>query len=119
MEALQLPPQGIEAAGLKPAEMVMAKQLVEEMSATWSADQFRDSFQAEVMKLVEAKALAGHVEQVEKIDASAGIAPSSTNVVDLTELLQRSLAKKAAPPLMAQKTSQRAKAAKPKARKAA
>lgn len=49
------------------------------------------------MKLVESKALAGHVEQVEKIDASAALNPSSTNVVDLTELLQRSLGKQAAP----------------------
>lgn len=47
--ALQLPPQGAEAAGIKSAEMAMARQLIEEMSSTWSADQFRDSFQAEVM----------------------------------------------------------------------
>lgn len=96
-EALQLPPQGAEAAGIKSAEMAMARQLIEEMSSTWSADQFRDSFQAEVMKLVETKALAGHVEQVEKIDATYGAAPSSANIVDLTELLQRSLARSAAP----------------------
>ncbi len=96
-EALQLPPQGVDAAGIKPAEMAMAQQLIDEMSATWNADQFRDSFQAEVMKLVESKALAGHVEQVEKIDASSALSPSSTNVVDLTELLQRSLNSKPAP----------------------
>lgn len=97
-EALQLPPMGVEAAGIKAAEMAMASQLIDEMSASWSADQFRDSFQAEVMKLVESKALAGHVEQVEKIDASSSVTPSSANVVDLTELLQRSLGKQAAAP---------------------
>ena len=80
--------------------MAMAKQLIDEMSASWRADQFRDSFQAEVMKLVESKASAGHVEQVEKIDASSALTPQSTNVVDLTELLQRSLAKKEAPPAL-------------------
>lgn len=93
-EALQLPPVGVQAAGLKDAEMAMARQLIDEMSTSWSADQFRDSFQAEVMKLVETKALAGHVEQVEKIDASSSVAPNGSNVVDLTELLARSLATK-------------------------
>ncbi|MDM0118066.1 Ku protein [Variovorax sp. J22R133] len=95
-EALQLPPQGVEAAGIKEAEMAMAKQLIDEMSATWSADQFRDSFQEEVMKLVESKAVAGHVEQVDKTDPASSGAPGSANVVDLTELLQRSLGKTAA-----------------------
>jgi DNA end-binding protein Ku len=93
-EALQLPPQGAEAAGIKGAEMAMARQLIDEMSSTWSADQFRDSFQAEVMKLVEQKASAGQVEQVEKIDASSDAPPNSANVVDLTELLKRSLVRK-------------------------
>lgn len=95
-EALQLPPQGVEAAGIKAGEMAMAAQLIEEMSAGWSADQFRDSFQAEVMKLVETKALAGHTEQVETIESpTAG--PSGANVVDLTELLRRSLSQQASP----------------------
>jgi len=38
-EALHLPPQGTQAAGIKDAEMAMAKQLIDEMSASWSADQ--------------------------------------------------------------------------------
>lgn len=77
--------------------MAMARQLVEEMSSSWSADQFCDSFQAEVMKLVQTKALAGRVEQVEKIDAGSSAVLSSANVGDLTELLQRSLAQSVAP----------------------
>jgi len=48
-EALHLPPQGTQAAGIKDAEMAMAKQLIDEMSASWRADQFRDSFQAEAV----------------------------------------------------------------------
>jgi len=89
-EALQLPPSGVKEAGIKDAELNMAKQLIKEMSATWSADKFRDTFHDQVMKLVEDKAKAGHVEQVEKIGADA-VARSSSNVVDLTELLMRSM----------------------------
>ena len=110
-EALQLPPSGVQAAGIKEAEMAMAKQLIDEMSANWSADQFRDSFQAEVMKLVETKAQSGMVEQVENVAAGTP-APASTNVVDLTELLRRSLNKQDPPearPAAAAKKSPKAK----------
>ena len=117
-ETLQLPPQGAQAAGIKDGEMAMAKQLIDEMSASWSADQFRDSFQAEVMKLVESKALAGHVEQVEKIDGSSALTPASANVVDLTELLQRSLGKKEAPPAALRKAPTARKAGKSTVRSA-
>ncbi|MEO5734831.1 MAG: Ku protein [Rubrivivax sp.] len=92
-EALQLPPSGVQASGIRDAEMTMAKQLIEAMSATWSADQFRDSFQAEVMKLVESKAHAGEVEQVERVESATQV-PASATVVDLTELLRRSLTKR-------------------------
>jgi DNA end-binding protein Ku len=88
-QALELPPRGIKEAGIREPELKMAKVLIEDMSAHWSPDQFRDTFHEQVMKLVEEKASAGHVEQVEKITGEA--AKVSTNVVDLTELLARSL----------------------------
>ncbi len=90
-QALELPPQGVEAAGIKPAELNMAKQLISDMTSNWAADKFRDTFHDQVMKLVEDKAQAGHVEQVEKVVNDAAQAPN--NVVDLTELLMRSIRK--------------------------
>jgi DNA end-binding protein Ku len=117
-EALQLPPSGVKEAGIKDAELNMAKQLIKEMSAAWSADTFRDTFHDQVMKLVEGKAKAGHVEQVEKIGADA-VARSSTNVVDLTELLKRSM-RGGAPATPAKKAAARSAAPrKPAAKKAA
>ena len=88
-EALDLPPQGVQAAGIKEGEMAMARQLISEMGSSWNAGQFKDSFHEEVMKLVEQKAKAGKLEAVEKVSPES--APSATNVVDLTELLKRSL----------------------------
>ena len=105
----------------------MAKQLIADMSGQWSADQFRDSFRDEIMKLVETKAKAGDTETVTKLEE----APSShtgAEVIDLTELLKRSLqgkgaaatskpaAKKSAKPA---KVSAKATPAKSAARKAA
>jgi DNA end-binding protein Ku len=111
-EALELPPQGVKEAGLKDSEMVMARQLVQEMSSSWSAQQFRDSFKDEIMKLVESKAREGHVEEVEKVDTPTA-APGGGNVVDLTELLKRSLGAGKPPP-----AEKAAPAKKPAAKKA-
>ncbi|MDO9437734.1 Ku protein [Hydrogenophaga sp.] len=88
-QALQLPPQGAKEAGIREAELKMARALIDDMASHWSADEFRDTFHDQVMKLVEEKAGAGHVEQVEAITSEA--AKTTSNVVDLTELLQRSL----------------------------
>jgi DNA end-binding protein Ku len=87
-EDLNLPPQGAKA-GVKEAELKMAKQLIEGMSGHWKAGEFRDSFRDAIMKLVEQKAKAGETEQVQPLeDAPAG---QSADVIDLTELLRRSL----------------------------
>jgi DNA end-binding protein Ku len=89
-EDLRLPPNDAKSAGVKDAELNMAKQLIEGMSAHWSADDFRDSFKEQIMKLVEEKAKAGETAEVTKVEA----APSESggaDVIDLTELLKRSL----------------------------
>ncbi|MCG2592159.1 Ku protein [Ramlibacter sp. XY19] len=84
---LDLPPQSKSA--LKPAELKMAKQLIDGMSGAWSAEKYRDSFHEAITKLVEAKAKAGKTETVEPLEE----APESqgAEVIDLTELLRRSL----------------------------
>jgi DNA end-binding protein Ku len=116
-EDLKLPPADAKAAGVKEAELNMAKQLIEGMTAHWSADQFRDSFKDEIMKLVETKANAGeteHVEPVEKADTGGG-----ADVIDLTELLKRSLQVGKAADAPAKKTPAKKAAAKAPAKKAA
>jgi DNA end-binding protein Ku len=87
-EDLKLPPSGSKAAGIKDAELKMAKQLIADMSGEWSAEQFRDSFRDEIMKLVKAKAEAGETQHVEPMEEPA---QGGADVVDLTQLLKRSL----------------------------
>ena len=93
---LPLPSGG--KAGIKDAELKMAKHLIEEMSGEWSASGFRDDFHDAIMKLVEAKARAGDTETVEPLEEAPD--RQGAEVIDLTELLRRSLkggAKAAAP----------------------
>ena len=89
LEGLDLPPAGIKGANLSPNELKMAEQLVNDMTDKWNPDDFKDEFKQEVMKLVAKKVKAGKTETVMEPEEEA---PSSgAEIIDLTELLQRSL----------------------------
>jgi DNA end-binding protein Ku len=133
-EDLKLPPTGAKAAGLKDSELKMARQLIDDMAAEWNADQFRDSFREEIMQLVESKAKAGETETVTPVEDDPS-PQRGADVIDLTELLKRSLqvgkaaAAPAPKPAAARKPAQKkaaagaaakkTTAARPKARRAA
>lgn len=82
-------PESAEA-GLKPSELAMAKQLVEDMTAKWDPAQFKDQFREQIMALVEQKAASGQSKAVNR--PGEEIAPAGGQIIDLTELLKRSLA---------------------------
>jgi DNA end-binding protein Ku len=127
---LKLPPATAKGAGIKDSEMKMAKQLIGDMAGHWSADEYRDSFRDQIMKLVETKAKAGETEAVSKVEEEPST-QKGADVIDLTELLKRSLqgkpgsaaksapAHKSAAPKAAPKTAARKTAAKSSARRAA
>jgi DNA end-binding protein Ku len=107
-EDLQLPPNG--KAGIKDSELKMARHLIADMAGHWSATDFRDNFHDAIMKLVEAKAKAGDTETVEPLEEAPEA--QGADVIDLTELLRRSLkggAKAASAPAPARKTASRKK----------
>ena len=70
---------------------------VEDMAAAWSPDLFHDEFKEKLQQLVQAKAAAGDVATLQPLPGEE--APSaSAEVIDLTDLLRRSLQSKAAAP---------------------
>ena len=92
---LPLPAESAKQAGLSERELKMAAQLVEDMSSEWDPDEFKDSFKDEIMRLVDEKVDAGQTEEVtqrEPVESEGGERPSA-KILDLTELLQRSLRK--------------------------
>lgn len=93
LEELNLPPVGAKAAGLTDKELAMAKQLVDDMTGKWKPDQFTDSFKDDIMALVKRKAKAGKLENVVQPEEEETEGRSSAKIIDLTELLQRSLRK--------------------------
>ena len=88
LEGLDLPAEGIKAAKISAAEMKMAEQLVKDMSGPWEPAAFKDEFKRQVMKLVDMKVKAGDTETVIQPEEEA---PEGAKIIDLTELLARSL----------------------------
>ena len=78
---------------LAKGELEMAKRLVEDMSADWNPEDYHDSFEDKIMALVEKKAHEGKIEDVES--TSGEEERKTAEVIDLTELLKRSLGGKA------------------------
>jgi len=74
---------------LAKGERDMARRLVEDMSAEWTPDDYRDGFEDKIMALVDKKAREGRIEDVET--AFGEEERKTADVIDLTELLKRSL----------------------------
>ncbi|WCR44000.1 Ku protein [Stutzerimonas stutzeri] len=91
VEYLELKDEALDP-DLAERELDMAKRLVEDMTENWKPEQYKDTFQDQIMDLVEKKAREGKLEAVggpeEAVDRR------SADVIDLTELLKRSLAAK-------------------------
>jgi DNA end-binding protein Ku len=87
---LDLPAEGTKATQLSEAELKMAAQLVGDMTRPFRPDDYRDSFKDEVMALVHRKVESGQTESVEQPHATDA-ASKSADIIDLTDLLKRSL----------------------------
>lgn len=84
--------QKVTKATLTKQERDMAKRLVEDMSGPWSPDEYHDAFRDTIMQLVREKARKGKLSATKKPKASG--AGKGADILDLTELLKRSLAGK-------------------------
>jgi DNA end-binding protein Ku len=88
-DALDLPEEGAPAHGLKPAELKMAQQLIEQMSSDWKPEQFKDDFTSAIRALVQRKAKVGDKATVKPFEEAPDLPES--NVIDLTDLMRQSL----------------------------
>jgi DNA end-binding protein Ku len=73
-------------------ELKMAEQLVNELADKWKPEAFRDEFREKLEKLVKEKVKAGEGEHIMKPLEGEEVKPSA-DILDLTELLRRSLRK--------------------------
>lgn len=78
-----------EDVKVSAAELKMAEQLVDAMAGDWQPDLFHDEFREKLMALVEQKSKEGGLHAVAPLPGED--VPASAEVIDLTELLRRSL----------------------------
>jgi len=91
-ENLDMPAEGTKAAAISEKELKMAEQLINDMSSTWNPEEYRDSFRDEIMKLVQQKVELGDIQSVVQPEQTETLS-GGAQILDLTELLQRSLKK--------------------------
>jgi DNA end-binding protein Ku len=87
---IAFPPAGKGAAKPKEGEMRMAVRLIRDMSGAWRPSDYADKFTHAIHALAAQRVKAGGTERVTTLEGNA--TPATSNVVDLAELLKKSLA---------------------------
>ncbi|RFU47788.1 Ku protein [Paraburkholderia sp. DHOC27] len=89
-DELKLPSEDAKKAGVAPRELDMARKLIDDMSDAWDPANYHDTFRDDIMKLVDRKIRAGKTEEITEVESS-GKSPKSAEILDLSDLLKRSL----------------------------
>ncbi len=87
---IKLPADGKK--DLKTTELKMANQLITDMTTEWKPDEYKDSFSSSIQTLVNKKIKAGLSTVVTSLEETTETSGDS-NIIDLTELLTKSLQK--------------------------
>lgn len=69
-------------------ELKMAENLVRGMTERWQPRRYKDTYQDDLLRMIEAKIKTGHTETPPELEAPQA---TKTNTVDLSALLERSL----------------------------
>ncbi|HEX2191379.1 MAG TPA: Ku protein [Longimicrobiaceae bacterium] len=77
-----------DAEGIRPQELKMAQQLVGSLTSEFQPERYRDEYQANLLRIINAK-LKGR-----KVNLKEAAEPEPTGVIDLMERLQKSLERK-------------------------
>lgn len=88
---IKLPENGKKT--LKETELKMAMQLIKELTSLWKPDDYKDTFSHSIHQLVEQKVKAGEGKTVTSLEDFSD-STADANVLDLTELLAKSLQKR-------------------------
>lgn len=86
--------KNIEKPKLSAKELKMAVELIEGMTVDWDPEQYKDTYEKDVMRIIEMKIKAGEGQEIDygKL-TTEDLSPSGT-VVDLMPLLRKSLEEK-------------------------
>jgi DNA end-binding protein Ku len=86
------PPMSLKSAGVTAKELELAQKLIEDMTGEWKPEDFEDTYNEDLLQRIEEKVKHGETKVLTKPEAEAGEGRSA-QVIDLMELLKRSIDK--------------------------
>jgi DNA end-binding protein Ku len=86
------PPMSLKSTGVTPKELDLAQKLIADMSGDFDPAEFEDTYNEDLMQRIEEKVKRGETHLLTKPEAE-GAEPRSAQVIDLMELLKRSIDK--------------------------
>ena len=94
---LELPPGDAKKAGITARELDLAEKLVDGLVEKWDPKKYRDDYREDVLALIEKKVEKGEINSLAGAKGHARAKPAPQNVLDLMELLKKSVGKKPKP----------------------
>lgn len=85
----------VPEARVSTKELDMAMRLVEDMADEWKPERYRDTFRDDLLKRIDEKVKAGQTEEITEPEKERK-AEKGAEVIDLMELLKKSIEKKPA-----------------------
>lgn len=82
---LDVPGSDLAELGVTDAELALADQLMTTIAASWQPDTYRDTYHDDLLALIERKAAGETITVAEKVE------PGPAQVIDIAELLKRSV----------------------------
>jgi DNA end-binding protein Ku len=90
IDDLKIPSKNDKKTAISDKELKMALALVEGMSEKWKPEQYHDTYREDLLALIEEKVASGDTKSITPPSKEREVA-SSSNVIDLVALLQKSL----------------------------
>jgi len=112
-KGLDLPAEGLKAAGVSAKEIALAKRLIDDMTEHWNPGEFKDTYHDDLMARINEKIKLGQTKEITEPGKEDNGKPRSAKVIDLAELLRKSLAEKGGAPRRKEPRKAAATSAKP------
>jgi DNA end-binding protein Ku len=92
LEGINLPDAKSKRAAVSDKEIKMALSLLEDMTEPWQPERYHDTYREDVMAMIDKKIAAHQVNVISEAETEAAPAPQArSNVVDLMDLLKKSI----------------------------
>lgn len=92
LDGIALPDSKSKRAAVSDKEIKMALSLLEDMTEPWQPERYHDTYREDVMAMIEKKVAANQVNVISEAETeSEPTRPAKSNVVDLMDLLKKSI----------------------------